>query len=127
MEELKKNANVIDGINNTTEDTYSQVLEAITSGKSNLTILELPQKGSPNEFDVKEWDEFYLTDQWVEKATKDGISYPREYFLISRITRNESDKPISVNIIGSMGGGYYNIPWNTPNLIKCKKGNALGS
>lgn len=127
MEELKKNANVVDGINNTTEDTYAQVLEAITSGKSNLTILELPQKGSPSEFDVKEWDEFYLTDQWVEKATKDGISYPKEYFLISRITRNESDKPVSVNIMGSMGGEYHNIPWNTPNLIKRKKGNALSS
>ena len=117
MEELKKNA----------KDTYSQVMETITSGKSNLTILELPQKGSPSEFDVKEWDEFYLTDPWVEKATKDGIKYPKEYFIISKITKNESDKPVSVNIMGSMGGGYHNIPWNTPNLIKCKKENALSS
>ena len=127
MEELKKNANVIDGIGNNTEDTYSQVMEAITSGKSNLTILELPQKGSPSEFDVKEWDEIYLTDPWVEKATEDGIKYPKEYFVISRITKNESGKPVSVNIMGSMGGYYNNIPWNTPNLIKRKGGNALSS
>ncbi len=127
MEEFKKNANVVDGISNNTKDTYSQGMETITSGKSKLTILELPQKGSPSKFDVKEWDEFYLTDQWVEKATKDGISYPKEYFLISKITRNKSDKPLSVNIMGSMGGGYNNIPWNTPNLIKCKKENALSS
>ena len=79
------------------------------------------------EFDVKEWDEIYLTDSWVEKATKDGIKYPKEYFVISRITKNESGKPVSVNIMGSMGGYYHNIPWNTPNLIKRKEGNALSS
>ena len=127
MEELKKNANVVNGINNNTEDTYSELLEALKNGKSNLTILELPQKGSPSEFDVKEWDEIYLTDPWVEKATEDGIKYPKEYFVISRITKNESGKPVSVNIMGSMGGYYNNIPWNTPNLIKRKGGNALSS
>ncbi len=127
MNDLKQNANVIDGINNTTEDTYAQVLDAIHNGKSNITVVELPQKGSPSEFDVKEWDEIYLTDQWVERATKDGIKYPKEYFIISRITKDDSDKPISVNIMGSMGGGYGDISWNTPNLIKLKKGNTLSS
>lgn len=127
MEELKKNANVVDGINNNTEDIYSQVKEALTNGKSNLTILELPQKGSPSDFDVEEWDEIYLTDPWVQKATKDGIKYPKEYFVISRITKDDAGKPESVNIMGSMGGGYHKIAWNTPNLIKSKSGNALNS
>ena len=125
MEKLKKKANVVDGINNTTKDTYSQVLEAITNGKSNLTLLELPQKGSPSDFDVKKWDEIYLTDSWVKKATKDGIKYPKEWFIISRITKNEAGNPVSVNIMGSMGGEYHNIPWNTANLIKSKRTNTL--
>jgi len=127
MEDLKQNANVVDGINNTTEDTYAQVLDSIQNGESNITVLELPQKGSPSEFDVKEWDKIYLTDPWVEKATKDGIKYPKEYFVISRITKDDSGKPESVNIMGSMGGGYGDISWNTPNLIKRKGGNALDS
>jgi hypothetical protein len=127
MEELKQNANVVDGINNTTEDTYAQVLDSIQNGESNITVVELPQKGSPSEFDVKEWDKIYLTDPWVQKATKDGIKYPKEYFVISRITKDNNDKPVSVNIMGSMGGGYHEIAWNTPNLIKSKSGNALDS
>ena len=95
-------------------------LQAINSGSSNITMLELPQKGSPSEFDVKEWTEFYLTDEWVKKATKDGIPYPKEFFIITHIYKNKNGKPISVRFRGSMGGGYDKIPWNTPNLIKSK-------
>ena len=121
MEELKKNANIVDAVNNSTEEVYEQLVEAVTNGKHNLTILELPSKvnkGSPREFEVGQFTEFYLSDEWVSKAEKDGIPYPKEYFLVVEIYKNEHGNPESIRIMGSCGGGYSKIPWNTPNLIK---------
>jgi len=89
--------------------------------KKYITILELPTKGSPSDFDIKEFDEIYLSDKWIEKAKKDGIPYPNEYFIVYKINKNEEDKPDSINIMGSCGGGFTKIPWNTPNLVKRKK------
>ena len=118
MEELRKNANIIDGIHQTTDQIKDELSEIIVNGKKYLTILELPAKGSPSEFDVKEWNEFYLSDKWANKAEKDGIPYPKEFFLVSKIHKNSEGKPESIRIMGSCGGGYDKIAWNTPNLIK---------
>jgi hypothetical protein len=121
MEQLRKNANMIDGINQTKDQIKEQLSETIVNGKRYITILELPAKGSPSDFDIKEFDEIYLSDKWIEKAKKDGIPYPNEYFIVYKINKNEEDKPDSINIMGSCGGGFIKIPWNTPNLIKRKK------
>lgn len=71
------------------------------------------QKGSPSE-----WTQFYLSDTWSAKADQDRVPYPKEYFIVSHIYRDDDGKPEAIRIMGSMGGGYDKIPWNTPNLIK---------
>tara|TARA_B100001248_G_C27350134_1_gene440905 strand:+ start:92 stop:457 length:366 start_codon:yes stop_codon:yes gene_type:complete len=121
MEQLRKNANIIDGVNQTKDQIKEQLSETIVNGKKYLTILELPAKGSPSDFDIKEFDEIYLSDIWADKAEKDDIPYSKEYFVVYKINKNTQDKPESINIMGSCGGGYTKIPWNTPNLIKRKK------
>ena len=80
MNQLKQNANVVDAISNNSEEALKQTLEAVTNGSSNITILELPQKGSPSEFEVSRGTKIYLSDEWVAKAKKDNIPYPTEYF-----------------------------------------------
>ena len=58
MEELRKNANIVDAVNNSTEEAYIQLVDAVTNGKHTITILELPSevnKGSPREFEVGEF------------------------------------------------------------------------
>ena len=121
MTELENNSNIIDGVNNSEEEVYKQLVESVTNGKNKITILKLPseiEKGSPREFKVKQFTEFYLSDEWVSKAKNDNIPYPKEYFLVTKINKNKDGNPTSINIFGSVGGGYNNISWNTPNLIK---------
>ena len=118
MDQLKEKSNVVDAISNSVEDSFNQIVNMVTNGESNITIIELPQKGSPSEFDVCKFTKFYLSDIWVSKAKKDGISYPNEFFIVTQIHKDLNGNPESINIIGSMGGGYNKIPWNTPNLIK---------
>ena len=121
MEELKKNANVVDAVNNSTEESYRLLVEAVTNGKHNLTILELPSevnKGSPKEFEVGEFTEFYLSDVWATKAKNDGVPYPNEFFIVTQIYKDAQGQPEAIRFMGSCGGGYDRVGWNTPNLIK---------
>jgi hypothetical protein len=74
------------------------------------------EKGSFAEFDVKQWQEFYFTQKWVEKAKKNNIPYPNEFFVVSHIYKKRG-LPIGVRVMGSMGGGFHLIPWNTGDIV----------
>ena len=115
---LSDNILHIDGVNNDHNTIYSKAVESLLSKDGPQIIhVNLPPKGSPSDFDIKRWTKFLLSDEWVKKATKDGIPYPKDWFICTEI-KEDTDGQKMVSIRGSMGGGKYTIPWETPGVIK---------
>jgi len=114
LEDHFPEATVIDGINKSSAD----IMKELVQNKSKITILNLPPKKSANEFELKEFNRFYLTPKWQQKATDMNIPYPDEWFMITQIKKDASGNPESYNINGSMGGGIGNISWNEPDVIE---------
>lgn len=119
------NAKVVDGINTSRSQMIDNLNEELNSKENNVVILNLPSKGSANEFDVKLWDQVRLSSTWRLKAKNAGIPYEMECFTVSRITRDSLDQPISYNLSGSMGGGWLDIDWNQGGIIDSVGGNLI--
>ena len=89
LKEQLPDAKHIDGVNKNTETYFNEVKKGILSKDGPPdTIVHLPPKGSPADMDIEPWTEFYLSDEWVDKATSDGfhsqnnILCVRTYFRI---------------------------------------------
>ncbi len=119
--ENMENVKIVDCITNQDrEKNINDINDAFDYG-AKIVIAELPPKiqpGSFADFKLKTWQEFYLTKQWVDKAEKDGIPYPTEWFMISEIYKDENGNPTSARIVGSCGGAYDKIPWNQGGIVE---------
>ena len=118
LDKIFPEAKIIDGLKYSSKEILSQITQNIQSKEgSQITLLNLPSKGSANDMEVKEWDQVILTSEWQKRAKDANIPYEMEYFIITQIKRDSENNPISYRLIGSMGGGWDNIDWNQPNVI----------
>ena len=125
IEDKFPEACVIDGVGSTTDEINNALDKSFIEGNQ-ITILNLPPKGSANDMNVKQWDQVILTQEWQKKARDAGIPYETEWFVITHIEMDKDGNPIWFRMTGSMRGGWDKISWNTPNIIASIFGNMMG-
>lgn len=94
----------------------TELFEKQNDGFKIMSFESFDTKGSGKDMSIKDFHRVRLTDKWTEKAKKDKIPYPEDWFMVMGV--NVSGDLKTYGLMGSMGGGWGDIGWTQPGVIK---------